>query len=113
MKDRDGVGMNLTYWRIVASRLRALAVAAVCALSLSLPAVAEELPDPEAPGPYPVGATTIQLDDHGRVDPETGGPRQLLTEIYYPAAEDARFLPKSKFSEFILRGAAHIRVFVG
>ncbi|MDA1371681.1 MAG: dienelactone hydrolase family protein [Proteobacteria bacterium] len=61
--------------------------------------------DPEQPGLFPVGVTSMQLDDHGRVDPETGGPRQLLTEIWYPAVDGVRGLPANKFSEFILRGA--------
>ena len=65
---------------------------------------AQELPDPQRLGPYPVGVTTLQLDDHGRTDPDTGGPRQLLTEIYYPAADDARNLPKAKSSDFVLKG---------
>ena len=66
---------------------------------------AQRAPDPAQIGPYPVGVTTMQLDDHCRVDPETGGPRQLLTEIWYPAVDGARGLPPNKFSEFILRGA--------
>ena len=37
--------------------------------------LAQNALDPEQLGPYPVGVTTIQLDDHSRVDPETGGPR--------------------------------------
>ena len=60
--------------------------------------------DPEQLGPYPVGVTSMQLDDHSRIDPETGGPRQLLTEIWYPAIDAARGMPKNKYSEFILRG---------
>lgn len=60
--------------------------------------------DPEQLGAYPVGVTSMQLDDHGRVDPETGGPRQLLTEIWYPAIDSARDMPVNKYSEFILRG---------
>ena len=52
--------------------------------------------NPEQLGPYPVGVTSIQLDDHSRVDPETGGPRQLLTEIWYPAIDAAGdFLPRA------------------
>ena len=55
------------------------------------------------PGPYPVGVTTLQLDDHSRQDPE-GGPRSLQTEIWYPAGEEARDLPRNRFSEFLGRG---------
>ena len=36
-------------------------------------------------GPFAVGVTTLQLDDHARTDPESGGPRRLQTEIWYPA----------------------------
>ena len=82
-----------------------LFVAAASILMLANAAWADELPDPEALGPYPVGVTTTQLDDHGRTDPETGGPRTLLTEIWYPAVDAAREMPKNRFSEFILRGA--------
>ena len=58
-------------------------------------------------GPYPVGVTSLQLDDHSRADPESAaGVRSLRTEIWYPAAEEARGLPPSKFSEFLLRGVA-------
>ncbi|CAE7183169.1 PAFAH2, partial [Symbiodinium necroappetens] len=55
------------------------------------------------PGPYPVGVTSLQLDDHSRQDPE-GGPRSLQTEIWYPAGEEARELPRNRFSEFLGRG---------
>ena len=97
---------GLNHRRSLRASTLALLIPALWILSSALGASGQELPDPEALGPYPVGVTTIQLDDHGRVDPETGGPRQLLTEIYYPAAEEARSLPKSKFSEFIPRGGA-------
>ena len=43
------------------------------------------LPD----GPFPVGVTTMQFDDHSRTDPVSGGPRRLQTEIWYPAAAEA------------------------
>ncbi|CAE7241242.1 PLA2G7, partial [Symbiodinium pilosum] len=36
-------------------------------------------------------------------DPE-GGPRSLQTEIWYPAGEEARELPRNRFSEFLGRG---------
>ena len=56
-------------------------------------------------GPFAVGVTTLQLDDHARTDPESGGPRRLQTEIWYPAdpAETAG-LPRNKYSEFLGRG---------
>jgi len=55
------------------------------------------------PGPYPVGVTTLQLDDHSRQDAD-GGPRSLQTEIWYPAGEEAHDLPRNRFSEFLGRG---------
>lgn len=55
------------------------------------------------PGPYPVGVTTMQLDDTSRTDPE-GGPRRLQTEIWYPAGDEARGLPANRYSDFLARG---------
>ena len=83
--------------------IRVAAFAAVCSVAVQSTG-AQELPDPAQLGPYPVGVTTIQFDDHSRTDPDSAGPRQLLTEIYYPAAEDARDLPVGKFSDFVLGG---------
>ncbi len=57
-----------------------------------------------APGPHAVGVTTVTLVDHGREDPHIGGPRTLLTEIWYPATDAARALPANKHSEFWQRG---------
>lgn len=56
----------------------------------------------KAPGPFPVGVTTMQLDDLSRKDQD--GPRSLQTEIWYPAAEETRELPRNRFSEFLGRG---------
>eukprot|EP00930_Biecheleria_cincta_P003259 TRINITY_DN104182_c0_g1_i1.p1 TRINITY_DN104182_c0_g1~~TRINITY_DN104182_c0_g1_i1.p1 ORF type:complete len:460 (-),score=54.30 TRINITY_DN104182_c0_g1_i1:237-1460(-) len=56
------------------------------------------------PGPFPVGVTTVQFDDHSRSDPE-GGPRSLQTEIWYPAADEASKFPRNRCSEFLGRGA--------
>ncbi|MBI1784060.1 dienelactone hydrolase family protein [Candidatus Sumerlaeota bacterium] len=66
---------------------------------------AAELPDPRKPGPYPVGVTTMELVDSSRTDALTKGPRTLLTDIWYPATDDAKNLPKNKFSDFFLSGA--------
>ncbi|CAK0839898.1 unnamed protein product [Prorocentrum cordatum] len=57
------------------------------------------------PGPFQVGVTTRQFDDHRRRDPDSGGPRRLQTEIWYPAAAEAAALPPNRFSEFLGRGA--------
>ncbi len=58
------------------------------------------LPDPEKLGPYPAGVTTMLLVDHSRTDPATNGPRSLMTEVWYPATEDTRGLPKNRLLEF-------------
>jgi len=60
--------------------------------------------NPEQAGPYPVGVTSMQLDDASRPDPELG-PRPLRTEIWYPAVDAAKAMPKNLYSEFLLRGS--------
>ncbi len=40
--------------------------------------------DPAVPGPYPVGVMTIEFED-----PTREGGRSLVTEIWYPATDDA------------------------
>jgi len=69
---------------------------AVLALLVMFPwlACAAELPDPEKPGPFPVGVTTMLFVDHNRTDAQTNGPRSLMTEIWYPATDDTAALPK-------------------
>ncbi len=52
------------------------------------------VPDPEKPGKYPVGVTTVLLVDHERQNIVTDGPRCLMTEIWYPAADETRDLPR-------------------
>ncbi len=74
-------------------------LAAVFAASTAL--AAEDLSDPAKPGPYPVGVTTTMLVDHSRTDPAIdGGPRSLLTEIWYPATDDTRGLPPNRLIDF-------------
>lgn len=86
--------------------VRTIAMATVFAFLLAPVSRAEEkLPDPTELGPYPVGVTTLTFVDHTRLDPATRGPRTLLTEIWYPATEETRDLPKNKLSDFLLRGA--------
>lgn len=46
-------------------------------------------PDPAQFGPYPVGVRTVTYEDTGRRKPD-GTPRQLVTEIWYPAVQTAR-----------------------
>lgn len=64
------------------------------------------LPDPEKPGPYPVGVTTMTFVDHSRTDPAIQGPRTLLTEIWYPATEETRALPKNRLSDFFMKNTS-------
>jgi dienelactone hydrolase len=59
-------------------------------------AFAQEAPPPAALGPYPVGVTSMLLEDHTR----DGGTRSLMTEIWYPATEDSRGLPKNRLLDF-------------
>ena len=57
------------------------------------------------PGPFSVGVTTMQFDDASRVDPTSGGPRRLQTELWYPADKrETEGLLRNRFSEFLARG---------
>ncbi len=66
----------------------------------------EPLPAPDKPGPFPVGVTTMTFKDHSRIDPASEGPRSLMTEIWYPAADEARDQPANKLSDFFLKNSA-------
>jgi dienelactone hydrolase len=79
-------------------------VVAVAAFVCSAAGASENF-DPQKPGPYPVGVTTVTLVDPSRTDPATNGPRTLLTEIWYPAIDAARDMPKNKASDFLLKGS--------
>ena len=57
-------------------------------------------------GPYPVGVTTTLLVDHSRTDALTKEPRSLVTEIWYPASDDSRSLPSTRFSQFMPGGVS-------
>lgn len=57
------------------------------------PAGPDAAPDPSQMGPYPVGVTTLQLVDDSRVGEDDGRPRPVVTEVWYPAVEDARGQP--------------------
>lgn len=54
------------------------------------PAGPEEAPTPSALGPYPVGVRTLLLEDTARETTGRPGPRKVVTEVWYPAVEDAR-----------------------
>lgn len=62
------------------------------------PAGPDAAPDPSAMGPYPVGVITVELLDESRPN-ELGEPRRLVTEIWYPAAEEARGQPGYVYTE--------------
>lgn len=67
----------------------------VAALACALCAASwGQAPNPAEPGPYPVGVTTKMLVDANRPDEALGGYRTLMCEIWYPATEDTRGLPR-------------------
>src|SRR5882672_7687591 len=65
---------------------------------------ASDAADLGALGSFPVGVTTTLLVDSGRTDAFTKEPRTLVTEIWYPATDDARPLSKNKYSDFLPGG---------
>ena len=75
-------------------------VLALCCLTCAL---SSQVRNPEQLGPYPVGVTSIQVDDSSRPDPELGA-RPLRTEIWYPSVDATRGMPANKYSDFLLRG---------
>jgi dienelactone hydrolase len=80
---------------------RVLALAPALALCAPAPAGA----DPGAyarPGPFPVGVRTLVLTDSSRDDPAAGGKRVLVTEVWYPAVDESRALPRGGFLDFFV-----------
>lgn len=65
---------------------------------------ATKVADPLQMGPLPVGVTTTVFVDSSRTDAATKDARTLVTEIWYPATDDAKNLPKNKFTDFIPGG---------
>jgi predicted dienelactone hydrolase len=57
------------------------------------PASETAAPTPSQPGPFAVGVRTVTYEDTGRRKAD-GTPRRLVTEIWYPAVQGARQLPK-------------------
>lgn len=53
------------------------------------PAGPDSAPNPMETGPFPVGVKTYDFFDKSRPDPETGKPRFLRVEIWYPAVQSA------------------------
>ena len=66
------------------------------------PAVCLPADDPDftTPGPFPVGVRTLILVDSKRHDPLTDGPRTLVTEVWYPAADRAPGKKTGTFLDF-------------
>jgi len=54
------------------------------------PAGPHSAPSPMDAGPFGVGVKTLVLVDASRLDPDSGKPRTLKTEIWYPAGQDAK-----------------------
>lgn len=52
----------------------------------------DDAPDPSKPGPFPVGVRTLTIQDTGRRNPD-GGPRTLVTEVWYPATQATKGKP--------------------
>ena len=65
-----------------------------------------ETPNPQSLGPFPVGVTTTVFVDESRTDAITKEARTLVTELWYPATDDARGKPKTKFTDFIPGGVS-------
>jgi len=80
----------------------------VCPLPMARTASAAKAFDPLSAGPYPVGVTTTLFVDASRTDAVTKEPRTLVTEIWYPATDETRSLPKNKFSDFIPGGVSPV-----
>ena len=79
----------------------------------SFPALDAEDRDFSAPGSFPVGVRTLVLVDKSREDSYSGGPRTLVTEVWYPAVESARSGKKTTFSEFFGKHQEAAGKFVG
>ena len=56
--------------------------------------------DPRQPGPYAVGVRTEVFVDEARTCAITTKPRTLVTEIWYPAAQQSEPAKLNKFSDF-------------
>jgi predicted dienelactone hydrolase len=89
--------------KFIAITLQSLLLATLLAPSAS----ADKAPknsaffDPMQAGPFPVGVMTTAFVDQSRIDNLTKEPRTLVTEIWYPATDEARNKPKNKYSDFI------------
>ncbi|MBO0721038.1 MAG: dienelactone hydrolase family protein [Blastocatellia bacterium] len=89
---------------LIGSFLIAIASLTTTALSSGSTVSTKNFFNPAAAGPYPVGVTTTVFVDHKRIDTATKEDRTLVTEIWYPATDETRNLPKNKFSNFLPGG---------
>lgn len=58
--------------------------------------------DPSHPGPYLAGNTSFVFEDPGRLLSCGAGNRRLVTEVWYPAADEAVGWPENRMSDFFL-----------
>ena len=58
--------------------------------------------EPSQPGPYLVGNTSFILEDASRELSCGDGNRRLVTEVWYPAADNARQWPENHMTDFFL-----------
>lgn len=61
------------------------------------PAGPNAAPDPSTFGPYAVGVRTMTFLDFERATPGKDGPRKLVVEVWYPAANRARDAEKQDY----------------
>ena len=90
-------------------KITSIAQALLMVVLITLPGVSGKTsktipPEPLSAGPFPVGVTTTVFVDNSRTDSFTEQPRTLVTEIWYPATDEARRMPKNKYSDFIPGG---------
>ena len=60
----------------------------------------DEQYDPSLPGPFEVGNATYVFVDESRDDPGTQAKRTLVTEVWYPAADEAANMPRDILRNF-------------
>jgi len=91
---------DMRSWKTINITKALVTMLLIAPLAVSARGVKTPPPNPLFAGPYPVGVTTAVFVDEKRTDNLTRQPRTLVTEIWYPAAEAARRLPKNKYSDF-------------
>jgi dienelactone hydrolase len=88
------------------------AIFIILTLLFSLPPLLLPVPRlPQPTGPYPVGTTSYEWVDEGRVDPYSGGPRRLTVQAWYPAEVGAVGVRAPYFAHLDLAGPVIAREF--